>query len=98
MWPKMTCAVHILAYTIRTSLLLRFSFCFASLGQERLFISEFFVLLYTRFFFRFGRHATDLAACYRFRRHATDFATVPQIRPSCHIFRRRATDWAPVAV
>ena len=44
MWPEMPCAVHILTYTIRTSLLLRFSFCFASLGQGSQFIFKFFVL------------------------------------------------------
>ena len=101
MWPETTCAVHILAYTICTSLLLRFSFCFASLGQGRQYIFDFFVLLYTnlRFCFqiwppchRIGRRATDLAAvpqiqlpCHGFGRHATDLTAVPQIWPLCMV-------------
>ena len=88
MWPEMSCVVHILAYTIRTSLLLKFSFCFASLLQGRRYIFEFFVLSYTNLQFcfqiwppchRFGRPAPDLMAVHRFGHIATDLATMPQI-------------------
>ena len=75
MWPETTCAVHILAYTICTSLLLRFSFCFASLGQGRQYIFDFFVLLYTNLRFCFQ----IWPPCHRIGRRATDLAAVPQI-------------------
>ena len=92
----MTCAVHILANTIFTSLLLQFSFCFDSLGQGRRYILEFlfFCTQIYDFVFRFGRHAIDLAPCHRFGSSATDLVAVPQTWSPCYRFGRHATDLA----
>ena len=54
MWPEMTCTVHILADTIRTSLLLRFSFCFAPLEQGRQFEFLFFCTQTSAQMFRYN--------------------------------------------
>ena len=95
MRPEMTLAVHILAYTIRISLLLRSSFCFASSVQGRRFFLFCCTQIYN-FVFRFGRFATDLAALPQIGRRATDLAFVSQIWPLCHRLGSQATDLSAV--
>lgn len=95
MQPAMTCAVHILAYTIS-------NFVVLSLMIRKAKYIRIFVLMYTNLLFcfqirllcyRFGCPATDLAAVpqiwptwLKFTYYATDLATVPHNWPPCHIW------------
>ena len=106
MQPAMTCAVHILAYTIS-------NFVVLSLMIRKAKHIRIFVLMYTNLLFcfqirllcyRFGCPATDLAAVpqiwptwLKFTYYATDLATVPHNWPPCHLYGRHATDMPAVS-
>ena len=98
------CMVNVLPYTIKNSVLLEFSICFAFVRKRRQYLFEFFIFCTQIIFvFRFGHHAKDLAAmpqvwppCHRFGRQVTDLTALPQIWTTCHRFGSCAIDVAAV--